>query len=308
MAEPLIERLILGTARLTGGASEREALRLVRTALDSGITQIDSAPSYGMGTAEAVIGKALRQAGASTVKVTAKLGSARDPHGFAKSVLRRTKRAFGGSRSAPFAGMPALPEPLTMPSGNNFSIPAMRQSLELSRERLGRVDALLLHDVTAAEVTDELLQDLAELSASIGAESGYASRACRDAGLDSRFPAGSLAQFAISPEWLAGQVPELSVRLPYLHSLVQIGSHCRTALPGFAERLETAARIVGARDPDTARIAVLYAAAGEFVPAARLLVASSHCDRLSEVLGVIESIDRAGSAPEIARVLAAQPG
>ena len=308
MAEPLIERLILGTARLTGGASEGEALCLIRTALDAGITHIDSAPTYGMGTAEAVIGKALRLHGDNAVKVTAKLGSARDPHGFAKSLLRRFKRALGGSRTAPFAAMPVLPEPLTSPSGNDFSPAVMRASLNRSLDLLGRIDVLLLHDVTASEVTGELLANIAGLSDSVGAEPGYANRALWDSALDGRFPAAAIAQCAILPDWLAGPVANSRQRAVFLHSLVQTGSYCRAALPGFAERLELAARIVGASNLDAARIASLYAAASEFVPGARLLVASSHRDRLTAVLGAIGSIDRSGTAPEIARVLAAQPG
>jgi len=53
----LIDRLIFGCGHLTGGASQRDAARLVRRAREAGIGQFDTAPSYGIGTAEDAIGR-----------------------------------------------------------------------------------------------------------------------------------------------------------------------------------------------------------------------------------------------------------
>jgi len=42
-----------------GGADEREAVRAIRAALDSGITLIDTAPAYGLGLSEELVGEAI---------------------------------------------------------------------------------------------------------------------------------------------------------------------------------------------------------------------------------------------------------
>lgn len=43
-----------------GGTDEREAIDAIRSALDEGITLIDTAPAYGRGLAEEIVGKAIR--------------------------------------------------------------------------------------------------------------------------------------------------------------------------------------------------------------------------------------------------------
>lgn len=43
-----------------GGAEEGEAIRAIQAAIDAGINLIDTAPAYGFGTSEALIGKAIR--------------------------------------------------------------------------------------------------------------------------------------------------------------------------------------------------------------------------------------------------------
>jgi aryl-alcohol dehydrogenase-like predicted oxidoreductase len=62
-----ISRIGLGTwaigGSMWGGTDEREALETIRTALDHGITLIDTAPAYGLGSAEELVGRALAQYG-----------------------------------------------------------------------------------------------------------------------------------------------------------------------------------------------------------------------------------------------------
>jgi hypothetical protein len=301
----LMERLILGCARLTGGASEREAIRLVRTALDAGIKHVDTAPSYGMGMAEAVVGKALREHG-GTIAVTAKLGSQPDRYGLAKSYLRRIKRGIGGSRSAPFSSSLENPEAPGQSSGNDFSSAVMRASLDRSHDRLGRIDYLLLHDITRAEIAPDLIGLLSSMAAPLSADPGYASRFEWDAELDAHFGPGMVAQCAYATSWFGGAPPP-ERRPLFLHGVIKAGGLSRSQLPGFGERLDSAARLVNRSCNDAARIAALYALATETMPSAKLLIASSHLDRLSDVLSAIAAIDRAGTAGEIARTIAAPP-
>lgn len=52
-----IDRLIFGCQSITGGSSFKRSLRILECAIDHGIASFDVAPSYGLGTAEEVIGR-----------------------------------------------------------------------------------------------------------------------------------------------------------------------------------------------------------------------------------------------------------
>ncbi len=58
-------RIALGTwaigGWMWGGSDEQEAIRTIHAALDRGITTIDTAPAYGSGRAEEIVGKALAE-------------------------------------------------------------------------------------------------------------------------------------------------------------------------------------------------------------------------------------------------------
>lgn len=298
----IVPRLVLGTARIAGGFDEARGIALIRSALDFGVTHIDTAPSYGMGTAEIVVGKAI--AGFGEVRVTTKLGSHRPSQPWLRTVLRRIKRGLGGGAS-PAASLPPLCIEAT--SGNDFTPAAMARSLFLSRERLGRIDGLLLHDISAAEATGPVLTELLALAGQVGAAPGYAGYAQWDPVLDAAFPAGAIAQCAPDPHWLSGgTLPP--TRPLWLHSVVKTGLALAASDPRFAAALEQAAPMVEASDRQTARLAALYALAAARVPDARLVVTSSHRDRLQSLLAAIAAIDRAASASAITACFADQAG
>src|SRR2546428_8683107 len=46
-----------------GGSDEAEAVKTIRTALDLGITLIDTAPAYGFGRSEELVGRAIAEHG-----------------------------------------------------------------------------------------------------------------------------------------------------------------------------------------------------------------------------------------------------
>src|SRR3984885_4288271 len=58
-----VSRVALGTwaigGGMWGGTDERESVATIRAALDQGINLIDTAPAYGFGTSEEIVGKAL---------------------------------------------------------------------------------------------------------------------------------------------------------------------------------------------------------------------------------------------------------
>src|ERR1700741_313940 len=60
-------RIALGTwaigGWMWGGSDEKESIRTIHAALDQGINLIDTAPIYGQGRSEEIVGKALGQRG-----------------------------------------------------------------------------------------------------------------------------------------------------------------------------------------------------------------------------------------------------
>ena len=51
-----------------GGTDEAEAIRTIQEAVDHGITLIDTAPAYGFGRSEEIVGKALAEAGGARAR------------------------------------------------------------------------------------------------------------------------------------------------------------------------------------------------------------------------------------------------
>src|ERR1700739_4856292 len=72
-------RIALGTwamgGWMWGGTNEAESIRTIHEALDRGITLIDTAPVYGFGRAEEIVGKALAGRGRrSSTLIATKVG------------------------------------------------------------------------------------------------------------------------------------------------------------------------------------------------------------------------------------------
>jgi aryl-alcohol dehydrogenase-like predicted oxidoreductase len=63
----MTSRIGLGTwamgGWMWGGTDEAESIRTIHAALDRGITLIDTAPAYGFGRSEEIVGKALAEGG-----------------------------------------------------------------------------------------------------------------------------------------------------------------------------------------------------------------------------------------------------
>ncbi|HET7065772.1 MAG TPA: aldo/keto reductase, partial [Rudaea sp.] len=70
-----VSRVALGTwamgGWMWGGTDERDSIATIRAALDQGITLIDTAPAYGFGTSEEIVGKALDNAGLRSQAIVA---------------------------------------------------------------------------------------------------------------------------------------------------------------------------------------------------------------------------------------------
>src|SRR5919109_4272131 len=76
-----VSRVALGTwaigGWMWGGTDENESIETIQTTVEHGINVIDTAPAYGFGRSEEIVGKALAEAGLrSRVLIATKVGLA----------------------------------------------------------------------------------------------------------------------------------------------------------------------------------------------------------------------------------------
>ncbi len=199
--EPLEnKRLGFGCAGLMNRLDRRGSLALIEAAFDAGITHFDTAPLYGYGEAEGVLGEFLA-ARRRQVTVTTKVGilppAASTTLALAKSVARR------------IAGLhPALRRELQrrairMVSSGVFETDLMQASLERSLRalRTDHIDLLLLHEVRPPDVIrDDVLAFLerAKESGKIGAYGLATDIETTRAAVSARNPLSQVIQFADS--------------------------------------------------------------------------------------------------------------
>jgi aryl-alcohol dehydrogenase-like predicted oxidoreductase len=76
--EKPVSRIALGTwaigGSMWGGTGEQDAIQTIHAALDAGITAIDTAPVYGFGRAEEIVGKALKGGRRGKAIIATKVG------------------------------------------------------------------------------------------------------------------------------------------------------------------------------------------------------------------------------------------
>lgn len=144
-ASLLTSRLGFGCGRLNGGGDKATSLRLVHAALDQGIRYFDTAPPYGLGASESVLGEALKGRQEEVIVAT-KAGLARPASASlkqtARAIVKPLARWVPGLRHAVLKGMARR-----APAGN-FGFEFIARSFEASLTQLqrDRVDCLLLHE------------------------------------------------------------------------------------------------------------------------------------------------------------------
>lgn len=211
-----VSALGFGCASLGSRISAKTGRAAIERALAAGVTWFDVAPSYGDGSAERILGEALRGVDAAIVT---KVGLVAPPRGFAK-------RAVGAVARPLVAAIPAL-RPLVKrlrpDSARRVALDGetVRISLFQSLERLGRdsVAVLALHEPTLDDVRNPdvilALHDLRDqgLAARIGvAGSPEVIVAARAAGLSL-----DVAQVANSP--FARNLRAVTARFRVSHSV-----------------------------------------------------------------------------------------
>lgn len=144
----ITQRLGFGCGRLKGGHEKANALRLVHAALDLGIRHFDTAPPYGLGMSEAVLGEALKGR-QEPVTVFTKAGMARPASPglmqTARALIKPLANHIPGLRSAVLKGMAHRAAPA------HFHPDFIARSFDASRRLLQRdqVEGLLLHEAQA---------------------------------------------------------------------------------------------------------------------------------------------------------------
>jgi D-threo-aldose 1-dehydrogenase len=148
-----------GSSQLMGGITRRESIALLQTALEAGIRHFDTAPSYGYGHAESVVGEALRSK-RDQVTIATKYGI-RPPRnqnllGMARRLLLPIVRGMPGVKSRLSGAARGLS------SRARFSADELRISIDasLATMKTDYIDILLLHEAVVGDLNDELFEAL----------------------------------------------------------------------------------------------------------------------------------------------------
>ena len=158
-------RFIFGTNPLSTLPTRKSVFRLLETAVDVGVRHFDTAPVYGRGYSEALVGEFLQAHGVA-VRLTAKVGlgevyTGRLPTWVALPLNHWRKRV---RRTAP-SHSPAPPASVTRPPRLDHDY--VRSSLDATVTRLGvsALDTLLLHENLPANLEGRTLDFLLGLKA-----------------------------------------------------------------------------------------------------------------------------------------------
>ena len=280
-ASKLITRVGFGCGRLVGGVSFRESAALIEAARRAGIKHFDTAPSYGLGLAEDVLGKVL--AGDwPNLSVTTKIGIGRP---LSPSSMAHAKRFLKPIASRfPFL-MRAMTGAVSATSGKDlFSPREIADSFERSLAFLktDRVDMLLLHEPKADTVTPDLENAMMSLVQSrvIGAYG-----ASTDGASDSIPVFGSVRQSCWDP---AEKMPagSLQIRHGVLRHYLPRLSRAMKADPA---RTESLSRETGMPlSDDTMHPSVLLSLALGAAPGTIVLVSSKNPEKLAACVAGID--------------------
>lgn len=153
----LTSQLGFGCTVLKGGPDRAAQRALLDTALAEGIRHFDIAPSYGLGVAEGILGEFLKGR-RDQVSVTSKVGLPRPKNPGALAQARALLRPLLSLTPALRRRLGKSAQRMSGSGATRFDLPHVRQSVAESLRELGTdyLDVLLLHEITPADVTDEL--------------------------------------------------------------------------------------------------------------------------------------------------------
>jgi hypothetical protein len=279
-----------GCGRLRAGLEERNSRRLIDAALDCGIRYFDTAPSYGDGASERVLGLCLRQMWAQ-VAICTKIGFPRSNANAAVAAARALLRAAVKPiqrrlvRRARAAQAPAGKAPAGPAVHGRFDAASLHADVQASLEALqtDRVDCLMLHEPRLTDPTPDLSAALRGLvtagtAVRIGVGTGSA--------IEMLPRYGDVAQAVLTPSLLNGE----DSRALIVHGLFR----------GFREQdIERCAAEAGLLDSIPSLRRLLRSEAG---PSALLMNCALLGSRVERLLWSTSSVTR------LRRVLAAAEG
>jgi D-threo-aldose 1-dehydrogenase len=185
-----------GTPAVMVLSSKREQFALLEAALSLGITHFDTAPYYGYGAVEPLLGEFLKAHGASAT-VTTKFGIQPPPSLVRGSFVMKAARRLG--RLSPKLRRLMSRGASSMVSHGAFEAREAERSLRDSLRNLGRerIDYYLLHEPTAVDTERPGLQ----------------------AFLESAVADGRIGRFGTGGEWK--RVQDVMARAPSFASILQ---------------------------------------------------------------------------------------
>lgn len=277
----LIQRLVFGTARLAGGAYAAESRALLEDCLAGGIRHFDTAPAYGMGAAEALIGEVT--AGDPRISVHTKAGLVRPSNPALRGWGKRLKSLGGRDRSGPWK--PELveyggPAPSGRYDKSSLEASVARSCRFLRRDKL---DLLLLHAAEPGDIDAEAWQVFeAARATGTAAAIGFA-----HPGPPRSMPDGLTIQ--IAPRGSAFHEPTTT---PWIFHSVRTAEALAQADPLAAAALENErSALPQVADPETARLVGGLACLARAHPNALLVIGTTSRARLKAVLDLAANVE-----------------
>ena len=237
-----LDRLALGCVPLTQLPTPGAAVALLEAAFDAGIRRFDTAPSYGRGYSERLLGRFLRGR-REAVTITSKAGFTPEKApglplsaALAINLARRLASERGRGGAAPPAAEPAhAPEPVrpAQPRPAPMDVGELNAAFDRSRKSLGVdvIDLYLLHERGPADLTTAARDRIMTMRASglvsaIGV--GACAAACRGFG-DDELEGWDVLQYEAGPA--CRNHVELAARFPAQRHILHgaIGPQSRTA-------------------------------------------------------------------------------
>lgn len=277
----LRERLIFGTARLSGGPYAPLARELIAICLDAGITAFDTAPSYGMGAAEGLLGAAL--AGRRDVRIATKVGAPRPAWPGLRGWGKRIRR-LAGRPSVALASPRSHRGPA---AGYRYDAASVTASIARSLRALRRdtLDLVLLHEARPEEAPEAATMLEASRTSGVATTIGFAHGGV----LGRPAPDGWVAQAAAAPADFFADHDGAAAGV--FHS-IRVAA---TTLTGErAARLDKLEATLPVGDTATRRLGAGLLALHRAHRTAGLTVATTDPVRLRSLLELVDAIEREG--------------
>ena len=282
-------RLGYGTTSLMAVQSTQERLQLLECAYEAGIRHFDTAPYYGYGEAERVLGEFLREK-RDQITVTTKFGI-QPPSVVRNRLVNQLARKILGF--APSLRAVLSKKAQSLSKSGSFSAEAARTSLEQSLKSLGtdRIDLFLLHEPTLQDAGSPEILDFLEGEVTRGTILAY--------GCGGEFPMiREIAQAGLpTSRWLQF---EDHVLAPHVAEMRALGANCITyrtflkALPVVSQWLDANPKIRSEWEvaldlnlsQDRALAALLLGLSMQANEGGVVLFSSSRCDRIRDAARV----------------------